>query len=79
MFMFGNSSFKSSVPERVTTSYIISFEKIVDIIDFILVDHEVIKDINLYGKQIDLKFAINWTDKSIKGINCSDIGLNFDF
>ena len=79
MFMFGNSSFKSSVPERATISYIISFEEIVDIIDFILEDHEAIKGINLYGKKIDLKFAVNWTNNSIKGINCSDIGLNLNF
>ena len=79
MFLFGNSTFKSSVPERVTTSYIISFEEIGDIIDFILEDHEVIKDINIYGKELDLKFAINWSDKSVKGINCADIGLNLTF
>ena len=79
MFMFGNSNFKTSIPERATISYIISFEEIGDIIDFILEDHEVIKDINLYGKELTLKFAINWSEKSIKGINCSDIGLNINF
>ena len=79
MFIFGNSSTKSSVPERVTTSYIISFEEIVDIIDFILNDHEVIKTISLYDKELDLKFAVNWTGNSIKGINCSDIGLGVTF
>ena len=79
MFMFGNCNFKRSIPERVTTSYIISFEEICDVIDFILVDHEVIRDINFDSRKIDLKFAINWTDKSIKGINCSDIGLNLNF
>ena len=79
MFMFGNSSFKTSAPERATIAYIIDFEELADIIDFIIMDHEVIKNVNLYGKQIDLEFAINWTDKSIKGINCSDIGLNLNF
>ena len=79
MFMFGNYNFKTTIPERATVSYIISFDEIADIIDFILVDHEIIKDINLYGKVLDLKFAINWTDKSIKGINCSDIGLGLTF
>ena len=79
MFMFGNYNFKTTIPERATVSYIISFDEIADIIDFILVDHEVIKDINFYGKQIDLKFAINWNDKSTKGINCSDMGLNLNF
>ena len=79
MFLFGNRTFKSSIPERAATSYIISFEEIGDIIDFILEDHEVIKDINLYDKELDLKFAINWSDKRIKGINCSDIVLSFAF
>lgn len=79
MFMFGNYNFKTTIPERATVSYIISFDEIADIIDFILLDHEVIKNINFYGKQIDLKFAINWNDKSIRGINCSDIGLNLNF
>ncbi|MBR1717811.1 MAG: hypothetical protein IJ715_00910 [Bacilli bacterium] len=79
MFMFGNSAFKSSVSEQATVSYIISFEEIGDIIDFILDDHKEIKNINFYDKELDLKFAINWTDKSIKGINCSDIGLNLNF
>lgn len=79
MFMFGNYNFKTTIPERATVYYIISFDEIADIIDFILVDHEVIKDINFYGKQIDLKFAINWNDKSTKGINCSDMGLNLNF
>ena len=79
MFMFGNYNFKTTIPERATVSYIISFDEIADIIDFILVDHEVIKDINFYGKQIDLKFAITWNDKSTKGINCSDMGLNLNF
>ena len=79
MFMFGNKSFKLSVPERVATSYTISFEEIEDIIDFILDDHEAIKDINFYGKELDLKFAINWTGNSIKGINCNDIRLGLTF
>ena len=79
MFMFGNSCVKSSIPERVATSYIISFEEIEDIIDFLLDDHEVITDINFYGKELDLKFAINWTDKSIRGINCGDISLKLTF
>ena len=79
MFMFGNNSFKTSVPERATVSYIIAPEEISKIIDFILEDHEFIKNINIYNLKFDLKFAINWTDKSVKGINCSDIGLDLNF
>ena len=56
MFMFGNCKFKRSIPERVTTSYIISFEEICDVIDCLLEDHEVIRDINFDSRKIDLKF-----------------------
>ena len=79
MFMFGNNSFKGSVPERTTFSYIIDFEEISEIIDFLLEDHEFIKDINFSNLEIDLKFAINWTERSVKGINCGDIELNLNF
>ena len=79
MFMFGNYNFKTSIPERATISYVISFEEICDVIDYLLEDHEVIKDISFDNRKIDLKFAINWTDKSIKGINCGDIGLELTF
>lgn len=79
MFMFGNSSLNRSVPESATIYNIVDFEDIGNIIDFILEDHEVIKNINLYNNHIDLEFAINWTDENIRGINCSDIGLNFSF
>ena len=79
MFLLGNNSFKQSIPEQIIIPYIIEFEEISEIIDFILGDHEHIKNINLYNNSIRLNFAINWTDESIKGINCGDIGLNLKF
>jgi len=79
MFMFGNNSFKQSIPEQIIIPYIIEFDEISEIIDFILKDHEYIQNINLYNNSIGLSFAINWTDKSIKGISCGNIGLNLKF
>ena len=79
MFLVGNSNFKQSVTEQLIISRVVEFEKVSKIIDFILSDHEFIKNINLYNDSIDLKFAIKWTDKSIKGIDCGDIGLNLKF
>jgi len=79
MFLFGNNSFKQSIPEQIIIPYIVEFEEISEIIDFILKDHECIQNINLYNNSIGLNFAINWTDKSIKGINCGDIGLHLKF
>ena len=78
-FLFGNKNFKQGIEEQLNISYIIDFETIEEIINFILEDHEFIKYINLYNNTIELNFAINWTDKSIKGINCGDIGLNLIF
>ena len=79
MFLFGNNNFKQGIPEQVIIPYVIEFVEISEIIDFILADHEFIKNINLYINTIGLNFAINWTDESIKGINCGDIGLNLNF
>lgn len=79
MFLFGDSYFKQSISEQLIIPYIINFEEIEQIINFILGDHEFIKNINLHNNLIGLKFAINWTEESIKGINCGDIGLNIAF
>lgn len=79
MFLFGNNSFKQSIPEQIIIPYIIEFDEISEIIDFILKDHEHIQNINLYNNSIGLNFIINWTDESIKGISCGNIGLNMKF
>ena len=79
MFLVGNSNFKQSIDERLISSCVVEFEDVGKIIDFILEDHEIIRDINLYNDSIGIKFAINWTDKTTKGINCGDIGLNLKF
>lgn len=79
MFLFGNQSFKQGITEQIIITYIIEFDEISEIIDFILGDHEYIQNINLYNNSIGLNFAINWTDESIKGISCGNIGLNLKF
>ena len=79
MFLFGNNNFKQSIPEQVIIPYVIEFTEISEIIDFILEDHEFIKNISLYNNSVELDFDINWTDESIKGINCGNIGINLKF
>lgn len=79
MFMFGNKNFKQSIPEQVIIPQVTEFTEISKIIDFILKDHEFVKNISLYNNSIGLDFAINWSDESIKGINCGDIGLYLKF
>lgn len=79
MFLVGDSNLKKSVNERLIIPSVVEFEKVSKIIDLILEDHEFIKNINLYNDSIDLKFSINWTDKSTRGIDCGDMGLNLKF
>lgn len=79
MFLFGSANIKQSIPEQIIIPCTLEFEEVSKIIDFILGDHEVIKNINLCNNSFELQFAINWTDESLKGINCGDIGLNLEF
>ena len=81
MFLIGNQACKTSIDEQGYVSYIISFEEISEIIDFILNDHEVIKniDINNIDNGIDLVFGIDWNEDNIFGIYCGDIGLKLRF
>ena len=79
MFLIGNSSSKKSIPEKVIIPHIIDFKEIEKIINFILKDHEVIRNIYFNNNEFNLEFAINWTNKSVKGINCGDIGLSLNF
>lgn len=79
MFLFGSANYKQSIPEQIIIPCTLEFEEVSKIIDFILGDHEVIKNINLCNNSFELQFAINWTEESLKGINCSDIGLNLEF
>lgn len=79
MFLFGNKSVKQSIPEQIIVNNIISFDDIANIIDFILEDHQCIKDVNLLNNEFTLYFAINWNNESIKGINCGDIKLRLSF
>ncbi len=79
MFLFGNNNFKQSIDEKVEISGIITFNEIKDIIDYILSDHEIVKELYIYNNKLNLNFAINWTDENLKGINCSDITIQIKF
>lgn len=79
IFLLGNEYFKREIPDQALIESVIEFEEIENIIDFILNDHEVIKYATFDENELNFKFAINWTDESIKGINCNDIGLSLIF
>lgn len=87
-FLFGTNSFKRSLPEKADINRNISIKELTDLIDYILNDHDYISLIDLREKknyrledvyEFIIKFPINWSDKTIKGILCGNITLEIDF
>ena len=79
-FLSGTSHFKMSTAESASCEYYIDYEDVKNILDFILHDHEVVSYLNLdLLDEIKMGFDINWSDSSLKGMNCSKIALKMDF
>ena len=78
-FLYGNSTFKKSIPEKAIISYNIRYKELFEIIDYILTDHEIIEYIDINANEISMLFDINWTEKNLSGINCSKISLILSF
>ncbi len=79
-FMFGSHSFKHSLIERANVNKYINDIQIINLIDFILSDHESISFINFDDiNDFSMGFAINWHEKSLHGIECGDITLRINF
>lgn len=79
MFLVGTYTYKHSVPEKIEIDNYVEFSEIKKIIDFILDDHECISDMYINNGKLKLNFAINWSDRTIKGISCGDVELKLNF
>lgn len=88
LFCFGNSSLKTSTPERADINRLISLKEIINLIDFLIEDHEVVSFFDfkkIQGNIFDgtyellMKFSINWSDKSLKGLSVGTINLKINF
>lgn len=78
-FLFGNNTHKQGVIEKIRTEYYVDFVEVKKIIDFILSDHEFISYIQINNNKFILGLAINWSDKTIKGISCGNIKIEMNF
>ena len=81
-FVYGNHRAKTMVENGITIPRNVELEEIEELIDFIKEDHKcMIFDKNdTYKSVAEFKFDINWGgEESIKGINCSTIGLVIDY
>lgn len=78
-FSFGTELFKKSVPESLKVDGLISNDVLISIISFILDDHDVIKSINKFEKNIFLSFEVDLRNDNMKGMGCGEIELELDF
>ena len=78
-FMYGNNYRISSVPEDLEIDGIVSDNIVFSFINKLLLDHEVIRNFDVSDTGIKLDFAINYREDNLKGINCENISVEFDF
>lgn len=78
-FLLGNHTSKKGTGDRIVVEHNVEFEDVRGILDFILQDHGAIDGIIKRGNELEFMFGINWTEESIKGINCGNISLRISF
>lgn len=78
-FLGGTSDYKCSVPNNMVINKLISKKVVCDFIEYLLNDHDVIRNIYKVHNSIQLPMTINLCDQNMHGIGCGDITLNFDF
>ena len=81
-FIKGSENGKSGILEDIMENRVVELEEIEELIDYLGSDHKamVFDEHDKIKKVAEIKFDINWGgEESIKGINCSTIGLKFHF
>lgn len=67
------------IKEALSISYVISFEELSSLIDYILNDHDVIQYIGINDEKIEMGFDFNLCEKNLKGLYCRTMRLNVNF
>lgn len=78
-FGVGSEVLNCGTPDSIMVDGLVSSKVIVDLIGFILSDHDIISSINKTDKQINLSFKVNMKDENMCGIGCGEIKLNLEF
>ena len=79
LFLVGDRNYKTSSKDIARTSYVISAEEIIPIIDFLLKDGHIFFGIEIMDLNVNISFLINWNNETISGISCQEIKLMVDF
>lgn len=79
LFCAGTEVMKTSIPERLVINGLISPKIVIDLISFIISDHNYIKNITRTDNQIKLIFDIKMTEENMCGMSVGEIGLELDF
>ena len=77
-FLKGTTSFKTKIAEEIIANGYINPSLIIDLISFILKDHDIITTFNYTSNEITLNFNVDLKEQNTKGISCSTISLNLD-
>ena len=78
-FLDGTYYSKNYINESFIIEGFLCKETLINLMNFILSDHEIIKSFTYDNQKICFTFTVNCTENNLKGINCGDILLNLDF
>lgn len=78
-FLFGNYYFKHSQDDRAVINKYIDIKEITNFMDYVLSDHDYISGISIDNNAFEMKFSINWSEKTLSGLSCSNITIKLNF
>lgn len=76
-FMDGNDNYMHSLYDSLTIDGLVSEKVIIDLVKFILTDHDYISSFSFNDGNIFMNFKVDLKDENMYGITCGTIGLNF--
>ena len=79
LFLDGTDNHKESIHESITINGLISKKAIYDLINYLLTDHDWIKNICKYDTYFQIPMDVGGCEENMHGISCGEINLKFDF
>lgn len=78
-FLKGTESVKLNTSEKIWLDDYVSSNLIIELISFLLQDHDVISSFWKNSNEIELTFKIDLKEANSRGISCGEIGLKIDY
>lgn len=78
-FLKGIESLRLSTSEKIWLDDYVSSNLIIELISFLLQDHDVISSFWKNSNEIDLTFKVDLKETNSRGISCGEIGLTINY